>query len=330
MADVVRERGQLFLVGAFALAVLFVALAVLLNAAIFTENLSTQGAEPSPGDAIEYHEAAVDAGERTLTSVNYANNSSQGTLDTALRRGVDEWGLAAATHRASQGHAASVSVDATTNGTRLTQDVERNFTNESGSGPDWTVAEKVHVRNFTMNVSQSSLSGGSPLPDILGYRTSDYLRVEFDNGSANWTAYIYSDSGDVSVEVVGASNSHPPSSCPLADPGPDGHVVIDFTDGRVGDQSCPGLDFFDYANDTYTIRIERALDSGSPTGTGTYSLVVDETPGSLASTSEFESAGSGQPFYTPAVYSMTLNVTYRAPDTDYEARVRIAPGEPDA
>lgn len=329
MADVARERGQLFLVGAFALAVLFVALAVLLNAAIFTENLATQGAEPSPGEAIEYHEAAVAASERTLTGVNYANNSSHGTLDTALRRGIEEWSLAAATHRAAQGHAASVTVASTTNGTRLTQDVERGFTNKSGNSTDWQVAENVHARNFTMNVSQTSLEPDSSPGSVSDYRSSDYLRVEFeDAGGANWTAYIHQSGGNVSVEVVDDSNSLPAASCE-ADPGGDDHATIDFTGARVGNQSCPALDFFGDMNDPYTIRIERALEGGNETGRGTYSLVVDEVPVALASTSEFD-AGSGQPFYTDAVYSATLNVTYRAPDTDYEARVEITPGEPDA
>ena len=43
MADVTRpNRGQLLLVAAIALGILFVALALILNTAIFTENLATR------------------------------------------------------------------------------------------------------------------------------------------------------------------------------------------------------------------------------------------------------------------------------------------------
>ena len=43
MADLKGERGQILLIAAFALAVIFIALGLVVNGAIFTENLASQG-----------------------------------------------------------------------------------------------------------------------------------------------------------------------------------------------------------------------------------------------------------------------------------------------
>ncbi|MEF8907354.1 MAG: hypothetical protein V5A13_05805, partial [Haloarculaceae archaeon] len=48
-----RDRGQIILVTAFALAVAFVALSVVINGAIFTQNLATRGDTAGGGDALQ-------------------------------------------------------------------------------------------------------------------------------------------------------------------------------------------------------------------------------------------------------------------------------------
>jgi hypothetical protein len=331
MADVERlagvDRGQLFLVGAFALAVLFVALAVLLNAAIFTENLSTQGRAPSPGAAVEYREAVQKAGESSVESVNYRNNSTYTDLEDSLGRSTETWSDATAKHRASQGHAANTSVDwgNVTRGTRLTQDVEGNFSDHTDS-PDWEVAENIYFRNFTMNVSHSSLAANSSPANFSQYQNTSYLRVRFrDTTAENWRVYVHQNGGNVSVEVIDETESLPAATCEV-NPGADGHAVIDFTGATVGGESCEALNFHGDMEGSRTIYIR---EGGS--GNGTYSLVVDATPSVLNPTPAFdEDTDDGQPYFTRAIYAATFEVHYRAPDTDYEARVRVAPGEPDA
>lgn len=54
------DRGQMILVAGIVLAVLFVALALLVNAAIYTDNVATRGGD-SAGEALEYQAGVVDS-----------------------------------------------------------------------------------------------------------------------------------------------------------------------------------------------------------------------------------------------------------------------------
>ena len=53
------DRGQLLLVAGLVMAVSLVALVVLLNASIYSENLATRGIEAADGDSLEVRAAAV-------------------------------------------------------------------------------------------------------------------------------------------------------------------------------------------------------------------------------------------------------------------------------
>ena len=55
-----RDRAQLMLVTALALAVVLVVLVLLVNTAIYTENLATRGVDVGADDALEHRAAVVD------------------------------------------------------------------------------------------------------------------------------------------------------------------------------------------------------------------------------------------------------------------------------
>lgn len=64
------DRGQLILVTGFTIAVVLVALVVLLNTVIYTENLATRGVDAGGADAIEYRATVVGAVSELIAEEN--------------------------------------------------------------------------------------------------------------------------------------------------------------------------------------------------------------------------------------------------------------------
>jgi len=131
MADVARfregDRAQLFLVGALALAVIFVVLAVLLNTAIYTGNIATRDVGPGTGVVVEYEQAATGMADRSLRTVNIENNSNYTNLETTFNDTVSIWSDRANTHSSAALADAHVSVVETKRGTKIGQNGTRNF-----------------------------------------------------------------------------------------------------------------------------------------------------------------------------------------------------------
>ena len=81
MADVTRERAQLILVSGLLIAVTMLVLVLLLNTAIYTENVATRGIDSDVGPAADVQEIL----DREVASML---NSQSGTVDT--QNGVNE------------------------------------------------------------------------------------------------------------------------------------------------------------------------------------------------------------------------------------------------
>ena len=312
MADVSRgdeDRGQLFLVGALSLAVLFVVLALLMNTAIYTENIATRGTGSGTGEAIRYGQA-VRAGTAGLVGyVNAHHNSSYGALDANLTAGVDTMSDATSVHYAYEGARADAALVSTVNGTRIAHDNgTRAFTNESGTA-DWTLASSVDgTRAFRLNVTRGDLAGGA----------SSAFRVNVSNGTHTWRAYVYNDGDTVAVKVENDSEDLSTEQC-LA-PNEADHTVVDLTRGTVGGEPCPLLDFGRGISGPYSIGFENGDQA-----TGTYGLVVDEPALADDPNDVFFDDASNSPYATPAIYSATVEVRYEGPQITYRTNVTVAP-----
>lgn len=69
MADL-NDRGQIILIAAFVLAVTFVSLALVVNAAIFTENLATRGETDGGSDALLYRHEVAEGVTNVTAAIN--------------------------------------------------------------------------------------------------------------------------------------------------------------------------------------------------------------------------------------------------------------------
>lgn len=315
MAAVSRDgRGQILLVAGFALAVTFVALALVLNSAIYTENLATRNDDVGAAEAVEFRAVAVDGTAGVMEYVNYHNNTSHADLNENLTAGVSDWSLHSARSDTVNGRWTNVTVVSTTDGTRIEQaNASRNFTNESGT-TDWTLVGSVgNVRAFEMNVSDDNLLDTGALLD-------DRYYVEVDNGVDQWTMYVYEDTvgADIIVEVENASGGGGTCTASSVD-----SVWVNLTAGTVGGQECQYLSFAEGVGGSYDIEYHNA-DKVS----GTYTLVVDNSTLAGSPTSHYDTAG-GSPFVTHAVYSTQVRITYESAQLRYVTVERVAPGEAD-
>ncbi len=304
------DRGQLLLVGALALAVVFVALALLLNTAIYTGNLATRDAGVEAAPAIEYASESRHAGTDAIASVNRRNNTSATDLNRAFNATMGRWDDLASYHRAVAGDAADVDVAGTTNGTRIQQDdASRNFTNES-SAADWTVVSGVSgVRSMQFTVERSTLTDDPT--DLLA---DDVFYVTVTSGAGTRSVFVYDTPSGPEIEVDDGGTT---TTCAVGSV-TDGTFVIDVPNESVGGASCPALGAVDDTSGSTSIEYD---DGGA--ASGTYTMVVDEPPSALSLSGL--NAGSGSPYWTYAIYNATFNVTYRTGELDYGATIEVEP-----
>lgn len=287
------RRGQMLLVAALGLAVAFVALALVLNAVVFTENLATRNPDPAD-DALAYEGAVTEGLGGLLAETNRHDDTDYGTLDAAFRAGVADWDANASRLAAADGQIAAVELNATTNGTRILQDASSTFTSAGGAS-DWTVAGGVSdTRRFVVVAEPSSSS-----PVTFGVA---------DGAGNDWQVEIAEDvSGNATVTVVDdgtvvADVTHD-----------DATVAVDVTEGTVNGSAVGNWTYAEGVTTPYDVTV-----SDGSRASGRYQLFVDRQQGS------FSTAAATT---RPAIYSATVAVTVHRSSLTYESPVVLAPAD---
>lgn len=318
------ERGQLLLIAAFIIGVSFVVLALVVNSAIFTENLATRDDVPGSDDALDYrHEVSQNLGD-TITAINQNNSvldDYSSNLDTPVENNVETLQQQSGIQQSSQGRVVDVAFDSWEPGLKVAQDAPRTFTNTSGSKTDWTVVENVpNTRNVQLNVTQNP---GMAL-------SSDPFEMVVERGGDEWTLTIADDSAGTGVLLEVNRPGESPETCTSEF---DGYLLIDVTRGTVGGDPCHALTrltdgtpmwFGTGVSADYDIRFEHGDEL-----VGTYSFIVED-PGPATATpgdpGDFGSPGSG-PYTKGAIYSASVSYRYYTQDVGFETDVRAVPGE---
>lgn len=340
MADVTRDRAQLIIVSGLALAVTLVALAVILNSAIYTGNLSTREESHDTRAAIE-HQATVD--ESIGRAIRYVNtrNPSEPNANLSEETAVINDRLRRDTRN---GVVASVSTTVTGEGTRIAQlNASRDFTNSTDRA-DWTVIENTKsTRTYRMRLNKSMLYDADSLMDTITMITDNALHVQItdDAGSGDtWDVYIYQSSVTGNAYLITEEPTDSFSftglldiideSCAAAGP----EVVVDFKAGTFGpapdirspwgvlpplasstSSSCSELSWYD-PSEEYEIEYQNA-DSVA----GTYELVVDRSYSSLATDSNYYDATDGDdPFAHGAITDVQVEMSYRTTEVSYSTQ----------
>jgi len=285
-------RGQMLLVAALGLAVAFVALALVLNAVVFTENLATRNPDPAD-DALAYEGAVTEGVGGLLAETNRHSDADYATLDAALRAGVAGWDANASRLAAADGRIAAVGLNATENGTRVRQTASSTFTSDGGVD-DWTLAGGVSdARRFVVVADPASSS--SPAAFEVSDGDGDEWRVELtDDASGNATVTVVDDG------TVVAAVTHDDST-----------VAVDVTEGTVNGSAVANWTYADGVGGPYDVTV-----TGGSRATGRYQLLVDSRQATLS---------TDAPTTRPAVFAATVDVTVHRSSLTYESPVVLAP-----
>jgi hypothetical protein len=310
---------------ALLLATLFVGFALLLNTAIYTENLATRNTDPGTDPSITYRAAAEDAATGLLTRENANSTAAKDLEYTTVRdlyvADVDGWSDGVGLHAARRARVANVSVASTEHGTRIEHaNVSRNFTNRSGAS-DWVVASGVDVRAVRFTVVQ-----GSVVTSNATALANDPFRAGFESATDTWHLYVYDDldtgGDDVTVAVVNDTGLVGECTRPGTTP-----AAIDVSNGSVDGTACAPLAAVDLDGDADAEGSEvRFADAHN--AAGTYELTISSGVSFVHfHDNDGTGAGEGSPFVTAVVYDTRVTITYESTDVSYRTTVRLAPEE---
>lgn len=315
------ERGQILLIAAFTLAVIFVALALVINSAIFTENLASQGEVAGSSEALTYQHQVRQSVTEAMAYANVYDESSPGA---SLGASVDAIDGQSSSQQARGGRVIDVSLESTTDGTRIADNASGGSPFRSSGGlSDWNLADGVErTRNVVVTTRHSDLP-----PSGTPFR----LRANETGTPANvWTMSVWEDADDVVVRVDTADGDD--SECRVAVAGA-GTFQIDVTDGVVAGEWCHAL------TRDGTAGTPMWFATGIPTGStydveiangdaieGNYSMVVSPR-GSWNATTLTTGPATGTPYRTDAIYGATVDYAFRTSQVTYESEIEVTPGE---
>ncbi len=337
MANLSRDdRGQILLIAAFALAVIFVAMALIVNSAIFTENLATRGETAGSEGALSMR---ADVTENVGEAVEAANRNDDGAdLEDAVEASVRQISQQTGRQSARSGRVVDISYASSKEGERIYQGNDSDFTNVDGDESYELVGDVARVddangtRAFLIETSTSDLPANNDTAFAIRAQESGLT-----SGNENsWRARIWSPSSDtVHVRTLkNDSDTTVVEDCEVTKDSPGTNITIDVTGGSIDGEECDALrtapsgENFHFGagtgvepgtSDTYDISFDNADEI-----TGTYSLVVYDG-GSLDVSLDL----SDDTKSSTALYDVTVEYTYLTTDLRYETDVRVAPGEPD-
>ncbi|WP_158057454.1 DUF7261 family protein [Halorussus halophilus] len=308
------DRGQLILVTGLAVAVTLVAVVLLLNTVIYTQNLASRGTEVGDSEAVGFRsEVAVGVGG-LIDAENRVGYETRTKVEDNVTAGVERFDALLSRRYGEKGTIAVVETDSltTTDGVILRQtNASRglNSSDASGEQSDWTLAtDAQQVRRFRLTVSRENLT------DTVDETQGFTVRLDGDSGDT-WRAYVYDDGG-ITVAVKNGTDAAE-VACTASGP----KATIDLTAGTLNGTTCPKLQYATGVASPHDVAFrngERA--------TGTYELTL--TPDG-AQTGNFASADAGDsPWAAPAVYAATFEIHFETPTVTYHATVRVAQGEP--
>lgn len=324
MADI-DDRGQILLLAALFLAATFVVLAIVVNSAIFAENLSTRNDVAGSQEALEHRAEVADSAGEVLTYFNTNLDTNYPTLRARVAADVDNISRQSGRQQSASGGVVSVNYGGDTQGNRIAQDNRsRNLTSTDNS-TDWTLAEDVNqTRDVQFNFTDVDRG-------VIGDPASpETFQMELDNGSVAWEMAVQRQSptrDQVNVTVTTATGAS--ATCVGTEPlTTSGSLTVDLVEATVDGTFCRALSRL---ADGTPMWLETGLDSeydiefeNSREFEGTYSMVIEGDP---LDSNLRSNKNNDDPYFTTALYSVTLEYSYYTSDVGYETDIRVAPGE---
>ena len=339
------ERGQLLIIGALVLATVLVGLALVLNSAIYAENVATrQGADA--GSAVELRaEANVTAGS-AIADINANNgaNVTYGGLESELDARMADWQRGMRSRQSRSGRWLRVDRTGVTHGWRVMQtNPDRNFTAGGTAGmageESWLVAAGVQqVGRFDQNLSRQSLySAGYGTTEAALANSSYHIAIDEPGASGLWRVYVFQGVGTKNVYVlteepdenfVGNTDAYVNFAAGSCSHRTTEWVEMKLRGGTFGGAPCDELGFFDRLNASYDIYYNETAESNESLAQvnrsmGTYDLFVGATD--VWGNPYYPGSNDQSPFRRTALYDASYDVGYESGEVDYETTITTAP-----
>lgn len=343
------ERSQIILIAALALAVVFVALALIVNSAIFTENLASRGEMSGSEDALQMrHEVERGMGDAIRWANKHNNSGAPVTeLDEATEKMTANVSHVGERHLAENGRLVNVTLDTTRDGTRIVDNSSGGSSFQSmGGNNDWSVVDDIEqndpaqenvTRAFEIRVIDNTTltTDDADSGNAFEIEVEDYDTSTPDPDSYNVFIWRSASTTPVTINVetrkVGGS---PREDCAVEVP--QQNFTIDVTRGRVAGTPCDALQRrqSDGENFQFGAGVDKHYNISFANGhniNGNYSLVTTNTSRASSNTLDVDNPNTaGTPFITDAIYDAVVDFRYDSPGLTYESEIRVARGEPDA
>lgn len=318
------DRGQIILVTGLAIAVMLVALVLLLNTVIYTQNLATRGVEVDDGEAISFRQEARAGVGRVIDAENREEYDTQAKVEENVTEAVGRFDALLSRYYAESVTVADVQAEtlSLTDGYLLRQtNASRNFTNAGGISGDWTLVSDAGagdgpgVRNATFTVAGENLSDST---------SSAFSFRLYGSAGNDWRVYLYNDTAndEITVAVKNGTESTPHDVCSASGP----EATVDLTAGTINGSACPQLAWAAGVSAPYDVAFRNARDV-----TGTYAMTVATPDGATTNVETGNFAGADaeeSPRAVPAVYAAEFEIHFETPSVAFHTTVRVAPGEP--
>ena len=310
-----RDRGQLLVIIALVLGMVFVALAIVVNAAIFTENLATRETVDSERTAAftgDVERAIEVRYNRTNSNGSHTASAARATFNDTFRAWTDQRSNVSATEGGYYGASWTTHV-----GWRLDQSTDDSFAPaDRRDETEWTLAPDIrNISAFELNVTRDDLYSGD---------NTEAFHVLLTDGPDTWKVFVYQEGG--SDIVVSADD---PSTAPQCTRTTD-RAVINVSNGSVAGTECDALDLPASLDGTLEVKFQNVQSSGGDERVnGTYTVVVNgsdavDTDGDGEPT-KFNRSGEAPPTAAAVVYAVNYTTTYERADVEHHRDGRYAP-----
>lgn len=323
------DRGQLMLVGAITIAVIFLGLVAVLNTGLYTSNVAPRAGLSATADA----ETFVDGVEQDVPTLlgAAAEESVAGEVyafDAVIDREVNRYGSYLLRSVAEE-RAATVGI--TLNGTTygngwlvVDDDASTEFDPADSENLYWTVAEDVDDTNGTITLYRFPADN-----DTENARFA--LEADGDGGD-EWRLETYwedDSGGQVHIVVSGGGGCTFPQEQPTNASG----ITIDLTAGNVREVDCSFTRIDEALDDqSYDLWVERSGAGDDTRARGTYGIAVEGTTEGEVHDGDVVEGGpsvTDVPYSVPRLDAATLTLQYTAPSLDYDTDIRIDPAAVD-
>lgn len=292
------ERGQLMLVGAILIALIFIGFSVVLNSVVYTETVAGGSSIEVTGDVNEFNkEARRNARILTIRVNHQGNYSNFDTINSNLESNFTEYSRLLSESYADTGSVyVNVSYDGNqTDGNRIVQDVDQNY--QKGGSSNWFAfdSDNKDIGWFLLNVDVENTSQS----------TQSRIKIADTSGSTLTVSVKQSESARLLVNSSVDGSHITNSTCQPEN----GRVLLDLVEGSSSTSSCSfnATGKLDPPYDSVKFENADAIQ-------GKYSLVVNQTSGLGFS----ECSTGDKPCKMPAVWEISITSRYQSSSISYQ------------